>query len=156
MIVKNLMKRFLDSLKVHVDESVNDHKLVTQQFNDINVQWKTLSKTVDRSINESLRPKKKRSHSVANKHTNVYNQWLQYEQEAQKPKPKYTPASQYPVPMQPRVFKPVVNSFNAERVAKLATMRPIQVRAETPPEIPDDSAKVPKIDVECLAKKLNE
>lgn len=145
------MKRFLDSLKVHVEESVNDHQTVTQQFNDINVQWKTLSRSVDRSINQSMRPKKNRSHSVSAKHTNVYNQWLQYEQQKQQ-KPKYTPASQYPVPMQPRMFKPSVNSFNAERVAKLSTMRQIQVRVETPPEIPDDSSKVPKIDVEPLVK----
>ena len=139
------MKRFLDSLEVHVNEAKDDLTKVHSRYVEVTNQYKTISRTAHSRLFETNRPLRPRAHSVATKKPYISRSY-----EPRRPqKPKYIPASQYPVPMQPRLFKPTVNSFNAERVAKLSEMRPNKVQVEDMP-LPDDSAKVPTIDIEQL------
>ena len=139
------MERFLRSLDVHVKESKRDRSDVRSRFSEITDQYKNLSKTATSKLLEKVPAVRTRAQTMLNKKTYNYNAT-----ERQTSKPKYIPASQYPVPMQPRLFKPKVNSFNAERVAKLAEMRPVKVVFEEEPPIPDDSNKVPVIDIEHI------
>lgn len=148
------MKRFLDSLNVHVQESKKDLQDVHSRLFEVTNQYKTLSKTATLRLNQ--RTIKKRARTVASTSKNVYAYNMEMSRNqlnGQKNKIHYTPASQYPVPMQPRLFKPTVNSFNAERVAKLAEMRPLKVETNEIPDIPDDSSKLPTIEIEKLCKK---
>ena len=140
------MKRFLDSLQVHVNEAKDDLTNVRSRYLEVSNQYKTISKTAHSRLLDTTRQYRPRARSVVNRKPYISRSY-----EPRKPqKPKYIPASQYPVPMQPRLFKPTVNSFNAERVAKLSEMRPNKVIIEDLPDLPDDSSKVPPLDIEQL------
>ena len=108
------MKRFLGSLHVHVDESKNDLRDVHKKASELEEEYSRIRKNVNRSITyRSFKPR-----YIDLDSSNVSSR--KSVSQVIKEKPKYIPASQFPLPMQPALFKIKLHAINADRFVKRA------------------------------------
>lgn len=140
------MQRFLDSLHVTTRAEIEGRRRFSQELSGANMEFETIRNTASsivfarertqRPDMSSLRP------TIARRHI----------EEQPEKRPRYIPASKYPLPMQPPQFILKDKGQNASRVMNLSKLRatkPIRSQIDDNP-LPDEGGNMPSIDVERI------
>ena len=134
------MQRFLGSLKVHVNESKTDLKYCKHKTDELNDEFKQIRSKVNKTISYNNFKKKnftKTIRTISKTQKNIQNEI------------KYIPASQYPAPMQPILFKPKLQQSLVEKIFILNKNK----HNSNEIIINDDSKKLPSIEIDHISIK---
>lgn len=150
-INKKKMQKFLQSLRTTTREEMGERQRVAQLLSDVNLEYQTIRNTAS-----SLVFTKDRTIRRNGDVPKVLRKSQPRPDFEEAEKPKYVPASKYPLPMQPMPFLVKKESVNAARVLNLSKLRKNpnreseQIVEEVPPSTVVDD--FPQINVEKIGR----
>lgn len=136
-INRKKLGRFLESLKVRTSEELNERKRISEEYVFVENNYLTIKDNASRAVfsnnpsrisREPCLPFKTQSKST-----------LSTEEE----KPRYIPASKYPLPMCPMQYKPPQKCSNASRLLNLSKLRPQRSRSASEAMVKKNVRKSP-------------
>lgn len=141
------MQKFLNSLHVTTRAEIEGRRRFTQELYGANSEFETIRNTASSIV--FARDRTQRHDTVGQRQTSSRRA---IQDPPPEKRPRYIPASKYPLPMQPPQFVLKDKGKNAARVMNLSKMRatkPIHSQIDDNP-LPDEGSHIPTIDVERI------
>ena len=140
------MQKFLQSLHVTTRAEIEGRRRFSQELSGANMEFETIRNTASSIVFARERTQRPDASSM---HPTIYRRQIQEQPEK---RPRYIPASKYPLPMHSPGFVLKDKGKNAARVMNLSKLRatkPVHSQIDDNP-LPDDNGTVPNIDVERI------
>ena len=116
-INRKKLGRFLDSLKGRTTEELQERKRIGEKYICIESNFLTIKDTTSQVLLDNhLRRTRDSYLSTKPPETSTITQ--------EEDRPKYIPASKYPLPMSPMQYRPAQKCKNASRLLNLSKLRP--------------------------------